>query len=115
MKGHTALPPSNQPRSKLIRPRSELIRSVYQELVPVGDILLKFTEAEEAAVSHPGRVSCIIAGSIAENDTLWNCILPGRNCGINILYGWFADAIKEAKAVLISQSKLIDDQRTYCS
>ena len=102
LEGHTALPPSNQPGSKLIRPRPQLIRSIYQELVPVGHILLELTETEEASVSHPGRMPSAVAGSIAEDDTLRNRVLSGRNRGIDTLYSWFANAIKEPKAVPVS-------------
>jgi hypothetical protein len=94
----TRFPASDQPRTKLIRPRPQHVRSVDDELVPGWDVLFQFAETHEAAIGHPVGLAVGVGTAVAEDDALFNGVLAFWGIFVDAFNGGLGDAVVVAEA-----------------
>lgn len=93
----TGFPAPDQSSTKLAGPGPQSVGSIYQELLPRGNILFQLSEAHETAVGHPVLVAACVGASVTQDNALFDRVLAfGRF--INAVDGWLRDAIVVAKA-----------------
>jgi hypothetical protein len=103
----TALPSADQASTELLRVRSQDVRSINEELVPVLNVLSELADAEKTAIDHP-RVACgSITRATAEDHALFDSVLAWRSEGFffckarQATYDWLRDAVFVAEAVCL--------------